>query len=95
MIFIIPVSCLIVFAGVFIQCVIIKQDPKLQRGDVDIKSILMRVALELGFITECALGCKGLVTYTRIQIDVQSLMHYFECSIALQCIVTWYSLYRL
>ena len=62
MIFIIPVSCLIVFAGVFIQCVIIKQDPKLQRGDVDIKSIFMRVALELGFITECALACKGLVT---------------------------------
>ena len=62
MIFIIPVSCLIVFAGVFIQCVIIKQDPKLQRGEVDIKSILMRVALELGFITECALACKGLVT---------------------------------
>ena len=81
MIFIIPVSCLIVFAGVFIQCVIIKQDPKLQRGDVDIKSILMRVALELGFITECALACKGLVACAGAYAHTLSLIDFFGCKI--------------
>ena len=82
MIFIIPVSCLIVFAGVFIQCVIIKQDPKLQRGDVDIKSIFMRVALELGFITECALACKGFVAlFVRHSSMQDSVSSTIDCKL--------------
>lgn len=88
MIFIIPVSCLIVFAGVFIQCVIIKQDPKLQRGEVDIKSILMRVALELGFITECALACKGLVTLDGLPPTHKRHWTFFKCTLLQQFIVT-------
>ena len=72
-IFIIPVSCLIILIGIGVQSFIYRRDPKItgQSGDSWQSNVILRSIHEFLLIIEIIMTCSGKLFMTTVRVHVQ------------------------